>query len=205
MSPHDLSRFQHRRRLALAVLIAVVLLGLLFVQSRLPSSGKAHEYVEALGFGLILLAILGRTWCTLYIGGRKAAEIVDTGPYSVTRNPLYVFSAIGAAGVGALAGSVTVAVVFAVVTYLCFLYVILVEEKYLTNTFGDVYLRYMQRVPRFLPNFGLFKDAEMLSVRPKVLYRTFTDGLIFLVAYPFFEIVEYLQNSGILPVLFRVP
>jgi hypothetical protein len=122
----------------------------------------------------------------------------------VTRNPLYVFSAIGAGGVGALMGSVTVAVIFAALTYLSFLYVILVEEDYLKRTFGEVYLRYLERVPRFFPNFSLFKDAEMLSVRPKTLYRTFTDGLIFLVAYPFFELVEYLQDSGVLPVLFHL-
>ncbi|PSJ62185.1 methyltransferase family protein [Pseudaminobacter soli (ex Li et al. 2025)] len=200
----DLSRFQHHRRLALAALITVALVALLFVQSALPSGSKAHEYVEVVGFALILVAILGRTWCTLYIGGRKSAEIVDKGPYSVTRNPLYVFSAIGAAGVGAMVGSVTVAVIFGVLTYLSFLYVILVEEDYLRKTFGEVYLSYLNRVPRFFPNFSLFKDAEMLSVRPKTLYRTFSDGLIFLVAYPFFEFVEYLQNIGFLPVLFHL-
>ncbi|MDH6231294.1 protein-S-isoprenylcysteine O-methyltransferase Ste14 [Mesorhizobium soli] len=203
-SSSDLSRFQHRRRLALAALITVAFVALLFVQSALPAGSKSHEYVEVVGFVLILVAILGRTWCTLYIGGRKSAEIVDKGPYSVTRNPLYVFSAIGAGGVGALMGSVTVAVIFAVLTYLSFLYVILVEEDYLKRTFGEVYLRYLDRVPRFFPNFSLFKDAEMLSVRPKTLYRTFTDGLIFLVAYPFFEFVEYLQDSGVLPVLFHL-
>lgn len=204
MSPSNLSRFQRRRRLVLAVLIAVIFLALLFVQSALPTGGTFHEYVEAVGVGLIFVAILGRTWCTLYIGGRKSAEIVDKGPYSVTRNPLYVFSTIGAAGIGAMVGSVTVAIGFAALTYLSFHYVTLVEEDYLKKTFGEPYLRYMSRVPRFFPKFGLFQEAEMLSVRPQTLYRTFNDGLFFLLAYPFFEFVEYLQNAGVLPVLLRL-
>lgn len=204
MSPNDLSRFQHRRRVALAILIAAVLATLLFVQSALPASGNHHGYVEAIGFGLIFVAILGRTWCTLYIGGRKSAEIVSEGPYSVTRNPLYVFSTIGAAGVGALSGSVTIAAAFAVLTWASFHYVTLVEEDYLKKTFGEPYLRYLGQVPRFFPNLRLFRDSEMLTVRPKNIYNTFADGLVFLAAYPFFEVVEYLQHAGVVPVLLRV-
>lgn len=202
MSPASLSRFQKRRRIALAILVAVLFIALVFVES--AGSGRFHEYVEALGISLIFIAILGRTWCTLYIGGRKAAEIVDTGPYSVTRNPLYVFSAIGAAGVGAMVGSITVAVGFAVLTWAAFHYVTLVEEDYLKKNFGQPYLDYLARVPRFFPNFGLFREADMLTVKPRNLYRTFADGLLFLLAYPFFEVIEYLQNSGLLPVVLRL-
>ncbi len=204
MSPASLSRFQKRRRVALAILVTVIFIALLFVQSAATTGGRFHEYVEDLGICLIFIAILGRTWCTLYIGGRKAAEIVDTGPYSVTRNPLYVFSAIGAAGVGAMVGSVTVAVAFAVLTWAAFHYVTLVEEDYLKKNFGQPYLDYLARVPRFFPNFRLFREAELLTVKPRNLYRTFADGLLFLLAYPFFETIEYLQDSGVLPVLLHL-
>ena len=199
-----LDRFQRRRRIALALLIAVLFGALLFVGSALPADQRLHEYVESAGGALILAAILGRTWCTLYIGGRKSAEIIREGPYSVTRNPLYVFSMIGAAGIGAMTGSMIVAAGFAVLTWLAFRSVTLVEEEYLERTFGEPYRRYMREVPRFLPRIGLFKESDMLSVRPRILYRTFTDGLMFLLAYPFFELVEYLQDSGVLPVLLRL-
>lgn len=201
MSPaRDLSRFQRRRRFAVAILVAVLFAALLFVRSPVTIDNGLHEYVEAFGGAAILLAILGRTWCTLYIGGRKSAEIVRGGPYSVTRNPLYVFSTIGAAGIGAMTGSMTVAAAFAVITYLAFHSVTLVEEAYLKRTFGRPYLDYLEEVPRFFPRFGLFHESETLTVRPQLIYRTFTDGLIFLAAYPFFELVEYLQDTGILPV-----
>ena len=41
---------------------------------------------------MILICILGRTWATLYIGGQKQRELVTKGPYSVVRNPLYLFT-----------------------------------------------------------------------------------------------------------------
>ncbi|WP_442580780.1 methyltransferase family protein [Mesorhizobium sp. ASY16-5R] len=198
----DLGRFQARRRKVLAVLIAVIFLVLLFVAS--AGSDATHELVEKAGAVLILIAILGRTWCTLYIGGRKSAEIVTGGPYSMTRNPLYVFSAIGAAGIGAMTGSVVVASLFAVFTWLAFLTVIFVEERFLDRNFGEPYRAYMKRVPRFFPKPWLFQESESLTIRPQLIYRTFADGLVFILAYPFFELVEYFQDIGTLPVVLRL-
>lgn len=200
----DLGRFQRRRRIALAVLIAAIFISLLFVgtSTRVPQS--FHEHVEQVGIILIVAAIFGRMWCTLYIGGRKSTEIVSGGPYSITRNPLYVFSSLGAAGIGAMSGSVTVSVAFAIITTLAFHYVINVEETYLERTFGEPYRAYMARVPRFFPDPRLFQESDLLTVRPQLLYRTFADGLFFVIAYPFFEMVEYLQNAGVAPVLLRL-
>lgn len=200
----DLGRFQRRRRIALAVLIAVIFISLLFVGTSTQVPESFHEHMEQVGIILIVAAILGRMWCTLYIGGRKSAEIVSGGPYSITRNPLYVFSSVGAAGIGAMSGSIIVAVAFAIITAAAFLYVIKVEEAYLERAFGEPYRVYMARVPRFFPNPRLFRENDLLTVRPQLLYRTFTDGLVFVVAYPFFEMVEYLQNAGVVPVLLRL-
>jgi protein-S-isoprenylcysteine O-methyltransferase Ste14 len=198
-SVDELSRYQRRRRVVIASLVVVIFMALLFVRS--AADGRLHENVEAFGIGAILIAILGRTWCTLYIGGRKSSEIVTGGPYSVSRNPLYVFSTIGAAGIGAMTGSLVVAVGLAVLCYGAFRSVISVEEGYLEQVFGDAYRQYMKDMPRFFPNPALFRESEMLSVRPQLLYRTFADGLMFLAAYPFFELVEHLQDAGMLPVI----
>jgi hypothetical protein len=143
-------------------------------------------------------------WCTLYIGGRKSSEIVRLGPYSMSRNPLYVFSSIGAFGIGMMTGSLTVSLVLAVLCYIAFHFVILAEEGYLEKSFGETYLAYKREVPRFFPKLSLYKEANILSVRSSMLYKTLTDGLVFFVSYPLLELVEYLQNAHILPVLLRL-
>lgn len=198
----ELGLYQRRRRFAIGGVIVLLVIALIFVRSQ--STGSLHEYIEAFGISLIVAAIIGRMWCTLYIGGRKSAEIVQSGPYSVTRNPLYVFSSIGAVGIGAQTGSLIVAAAFGVLCYLAFSIVIRTEEKFLKQNFGRPYEAYCAKVPRFFPKFSLFHDDKELIVRPDRIYRTFTEGLVFFVAYPFFEFVEYLQNSHILPVLLRL-
>lgn len=198
----DLNRFQERRRQVLALLLVAIFFFLLFVRS--VAQDPAHEYIEWAGGALMVIAILGRTWCTLYIGGRKSADIVTGGPYSVTRNPLYVFSAIGAAGIGAMTGSVVVALLLGIFTWLAFLTVIFVEERFLEKNFGEPYRAYMRQVPRFFPKPWLFHENEILTVRPQLIYKTFADGLVFVLAYPFFEVVEYLQDIGVLPVVLHL-
>jgi protein-S-isoprenylcysteine O-methyltransferase Ste14 len=199
-----LERFQRRRRLAFALLLAVIFFCLLFVRTFETGDAGLHEYVENAGIAAILFAILGRMWCTLYIGGRKSAEIVRSGPYSISRNPLYFFSMVGAMGIGAMIGSVTVALFLGLFCYAAFHYVIRVEEEHLKQVFGESYRAYLREVPRFFPDPRLYSDLNSVSVRPDRLYRTFGDGLLFLAAYPIFETVEYLQGTGALPVLLHV-
>ncbi|RZJ44864.1 MAG: isoprenylcysteine carboxylmethyltransferase family protein, partial [Brevundimonas sp.] len=135
-----------RRRKWFAGLVLVVLLGLTAsVRSVTAFGGDWHDDVEALGLALIIIAIVGRGWCSLYIGGRKKAEIVDRGPYSITRNPLYVFSFIGAFGIGAQTGSLVIGAVFAIATVLVFLRTVGREEAWLAEHFGAPYAAYCAR------------------------------------------------------------
>jgi protein-S-isoprenylcysteine O-methyltransferase Ste14 len=197
--------YQAMRRLVLAVLVVVLLAALLFGQSVFPPDTPVHETIEMAGVLLIFLGIVGRLWSTLYIGGRKSAEVVTGGPYSMTRNPLYVFSTIAAAGVGAQIGSILAVFGFALLCAGAFHIVILREEKYLKEVLGAPYEAYMARVPRFIPNLSLYDEGDTGGFRPKLLLNTLLDGLVFLAAMPFFESIDAMQMSGVLPVLFRLP
>ena len=72
-----------------------------------------HFAVLGLGLAAIIVAIVGRAWCSLYIGGRKNAQVMQDGPYSICRHPLYFFSTIGATGFGLLLDSLLLAALFA--------------------------------------------------------------------------------------------
>lgn len=109
----DLVRQQWQRKL---IIVAAVAIGLGVIMGSRPISSEGnflHEAVERSGVFLILIGILGRTWCSMYISGRKLVSLVTLGPYSISRNPLYVFSSIAAFGVAAQFGSIVFAAICA--------------------------------------------------------------------------------------------
>lgn len=201
----SLGNYQRTRRYILAVLITALFCLLLFGQSWFPPESVVHETIEMVGIVMIFLGIVGRLWSTLYIGGRKSAEVVTGGPYSITRNPLYVFSTLAAAGVGAQMGSFTAMIGFGLLCALAFHIVILREERFLSEVMGAPYKDYLARVPRFIPNLSLYDEGDTGSFKPRLLRTTLLDGLVFLVAMPVFEMIDSAQIAGTLPVLFRVP
>ena len=199
-----LSPVQAARKAALWVLTLALLAAIALFATPLDRP-LLHEVVEWVGIFLIVVCIVGRCWCTVYIGGRKIAELVRIGPYSMMRNPLYTMSFIGAAGVGAQTGSIVMAILFTLIAWVVFRTVVAREERFLAGRFGEVYADYLRTVPRFLPNPRLWASPEWVEVRPDRLVLTFIDGLWFLAAIPLFEGIEFLQNLGVLPVLLRLP
>jgi len=197
--------FNQKKRLIVvqagAVLVAALLL---FAQPAWNDELMAHDVVELTGAGLVILCILGRLWSTLYIGGRKNDELVTTGPFSVTRNPLYVSSTIGAVGVGLMFGSLIVALLLGIATYQIFRVTAAREAAFLAGRFGPAYQAYAESTPIFWPDPRRYRDTDAVSFSPLALRRTFFDGLYFLAIFPVIELVEQLQASGYLPVLMSI-
>jgi protein-S-isoprenylcysteine O-methyltransferase Ste14 len=193
------------RKLVIATSISFAAVFLLIAASEWEDGSALHEGIEWVGIALIVICILGRTWSTLFIGGRKNKSLTIEGPYSITRNPLYLFSIIGAVGVGAQFGSITVALVSGLFAWLVFLWTVWREEAALLLSFGDDYRRYMARVPRFLPRASLWHSPPTLIVNPQLIATTFFDAAIFLVAIPIAEAFEWMHAVRILPTLLIVP
>jgi protein-S-isoprenylcysteine O-methyltransferase Ste14 len=201
----ELQHLQRKRKLALLAGIALWALLLLVTQSRWRSSApQIYAFIRQFGIVLILACILGRTWCTLYIGGRKKRALITKGPYSLVRNPLYVFTGIGAAGVGAQSGSLLMLALAAAATMLVFHVVVRREEAFLEAAFPGDFAAYAARVPRFWPHLA-WQDADELVVKPRLVRRTFFDGCLFLAAVPVADAVGWLHGQGGLPVLAQLP
>jgi hypothetical protein len=60
-------------------------------------------------------------------------------------------------------------------------------------------------VPRFGPRLDGWRDADTVSVRPRLLYRTIRDSLILLAVCPAFDVIRWLQDSGLIAILARLP
>ena len=201
----ELSAVQHRRRRSVALGLIFVMAVALCTGSIWADGDLLNRLIEDLGLVLIVIAIVGRAWCSLYIGGRKAEELVTTGPYSISRNPLYVFSFIGAFGVGLQSGSLTLGFVFLLATMAIFVPLIAQEENFLANAMPRLFSAYRAMTPRLWPRPGLWRSPERITVRPDLFLRTLADGLPFVLAWPLFDGLDGLQRSGLLPVLVRWP
>ena len=206
MTGTDLQRLQRRRKQVLIVGIAVgiVLFAITDSSWRMMWPG-IHRSIQWSGLLLILICILGRTWCTLYIGGQKQRELVTKGPYSVVRNPLYLFTLFGAAGIGALSGSMVMAVICAGFATVVFLSVVRQEEQFLLATFPHEFPAYAARVPRLLPRLSTWQDADQLIVKPRLVHRTFLDASLFLMAVPLVGIKALVRDLLWLPIMLHLP
>ena len=191
----SLQRVQVIRKAVLLVLI-LALTGLAILSRPASVSLVWEAALKTGGLALIALAIAGRAWCSLYIGGRKKAEVVDLGPYSITRNPLYIFNVIGAVGIGSQSGSLLIAGLFGSFALAVFHFTMRREEAWLSAAFGVHYDAYRARTPRFWPDFARWRDAERLEVRPRYFLLTVRDGLAFLLAVPVFAGVEHARHEG---------
>lgn len=201
----ELGIYQRRRRIMIAVAMVLVAPILPLGQAASPPGTAFQEMLEISGILMIFLGIVGRLWSTLYIGGRKGMELVTGGPYSVTRNPLYVFSTLAVAGIGAQTGSILATLCFALAAVVALHVVIRREERFLRQTLGADYRAYCARVPRFWPRPSLYERGVIGSVDIGRLRQTLFDGLLFFLAVPAFHVLDRAQSAGILPVLFRVP
>ena len=202
--PIRLSPVQARRKAVLLVAILAVLA--LLAVSRSAFHGEAlHRAIQWIGGALILICIVGRCWCSLYIGGRKINTLTRTGPYSISRNPLYVFSFIGAAGAMAQSGSLVLTAAGAFICWLVFRLVVRKEERLLTSIYGEVYQAYLHEVPRFWPRFSQWRNVETLEILPRRVAMTLYDGLTFLLAIPLALAFEAAQDRGVVPVLLTLP
>jgi protein-S-isoprenylcysteine O-methyltransferase Ste14 len=144
-----------------------LVIGYIVPQSLRTSGGLAPGFWQ-LGDVLVAGGALLYLWClvcfltaggtpaiffTRHLGfliGKEPPDVVRTGPYGFSRNPMYVAVVAAIFGQAArydspqiLIYGVSAALVFEIV-------VVFLEEPHLRKTRGDGYQRYLQAVPRWI-------------------------------------------------------
>ena len=158
----------HRQNLSVRIiaywlpfLIAVGLLGpgswfgSSFLHQRfLPKS----LWIQGLGVALVVTGValacwsryvLGRNW-SMAVELKQEHELVQSGPYSVVRHPIYTGLLIGFIGtvvaIGEWRGVLSVAIFSAFIAYK-----LRVEERWLSELFGSAYSQYKDRTKALVP------------------------------------------------------
>ncbi|MEJ2205159.1 MAG: methyltransferase [Gemmatimonadota bacterium] len=83
----------------------------------------------------------------------RGGDLLTEGPYAVIRHPRYVEVALAVLAYALFANYVGTYVV-AVATPLALHAIVLLEERELLERFGDAYVEYSARVPRYIPRFS---------------------------------------------------
>ncbi len=103
----------------------------------------------AIGLAIVAIGMIWRTWALGHI--RKDETLCTTGPYSLTRHPLYLGNIVVLVGLLTIARSLPLAIgALAGVTVL-YAFVIRAEEAALAELFGQQWQDYRRRVPLLLP------------------------------------------------------
>lgn len=180
-----------------------------FLLLLVTESAQEGSIVSAILFlsGLVLVGVatVGRLWCSLYISGYKNVELITSGPYSVTRNPLYFFSFLGFTGIGLSTETLTLSLGFVLVFALVYPVIIRREEIFLQDKFGRAFSDYCARTPRFFPNLRAFHEPERYVVNPRQFRGAMGDVLWFVWLVGVIELVEALHKFHILAPLLRLP
>jgi len=189
------SAVERYRRWVVWFLYAGIFAAVIFSPSS-PERSHLFEYSEILSYLLVAVATVGRLWCGIYVFGRKSKVLCQDGPYSICRNPLYIFTFLGALGVATASNRIEVILCFA--SIYCFYYFMVVkfEEKRLSQLFGREFEAYCARVHRFLPNFRKYRSRERIEINPNLLSRAMVKGMWFFCLVFALEIIQALKRTS---------
>jgi len=123
----------------------------------------------------------------------------------MVRHPLYVFSLIGGLGIGLASENLLILAMIIIFYLFYYPFTIQAEEIKLTNKFGDTYQEYMKNTPRFISKLSLYKEPEKFEVKTNNFVKNFLDAMWFIWIFPILHLIEMLQDSGILPAIWRMP
>jgi len=124
----------------------------------MPPTFKAVVGVKLAGAGLFVAgaALAGWGWATFRrartttVPGQASSRLVTWGPYRFSRNPMYVGLCVAYVGEAGMLGQVwPLALLALVVAYLNWV-VIPVEERKLSEVFGEPYDEYRRHVRRWV-------------------------------------------------------
>jgi protein-S-isoprenylcysteine O-methyltransferase Ste14 len=193
------------RTVTTRVIAVFLILFLLFSTHSWKHESPITDLLDMTGIFLLGICSFGRLWASLYISGYKIHHLMDLGPYSMVRHPLYFFSFIGAVGIGCVSQNIAILMVLVLFFLLYYGPVVLAEEEELLAVHGTDYEQYMKRVPRFIPKFSLLKEPPSFNVQTLVYRKAFLDAIWFVWAFIPLKIIDRLHDAGILQSLFYIP
>lgn len=194
---------RHRLRVTRFLLVPVAVLAI--GSHHVYPEGTLDTFLGLAGLLLLLVAMGGRIWASAHLAGKKNETLVTEGPFSLTRNPLYLFSLIGFFGAGLAFESLALAFLFSGVFFVTHWPTILREERKLAGLFGEEYERYRREVPRFLPALRRVRGGDVIPLDTLRFRLALRDCLAIPLVFVVADLLEWAKLAGLLPVLVHLP
>jgi protein-S-isoprenylcysteine O-methyltransferase Ste14 len=118
-----------------------------------PNGSALAVGLTFVALGFALAAFSARAFHragTEVVPGRPANVLVTTGPYGITRNPIYIGMTLVYFGLSIVMTSVWLVLLLIPVLMILKQSVVMPEEAYLRRRFGAAYRKYQAHVPRWL-------------------------------------------------------
>ena len=166
LAAFNVKRTQRRERFgSLIITRALLAIGaFLLAFERQPLSWLSARFLPLSAafywIGLAMLAVglaftvwarrhLGRNWSGL-VTVKQDHELVRSGPYRLVRYPIYTGLLFGILGTAVAIGEWRGLIGFALIT-IGFVLKLRIEERFMSETFGEQYARYRAEVPALIP------------------------------------------------------
>lgn len=155
--------FRHRTSIPVPIALALLLIP--------PPSSQVGLWTPV-GFAGVLVVLLGesiRIWAVHHIGAisrtrsERLGPLIDTGPFSLVRNPLYIGNLLLWIGFTIAAGLIWLVPAVIVLLVLEYHAIVRWEERLLDSRLGASYRDYLTRVPRWLPRLAAPARAESIG------------------------------------------
>jgi protein-S-isoprenylcysteine O-methyltransferase Ste14 len=144
-------KWMARRRIAISItcFTALVFFNLVVLRRHPGNPLALGQWNSGFGVALIVFGLAIRSWSAGTLN--KFRELVTTGPYALSRNPLYVGSFLMMYGFALIMSDwLSIAFIAGPMTVLYY-FQVLNEEKYLANAFPNQWTSYIKQTSRFVP------------------------------------------------------
>lgn len=195
--------FRKRSYLPL-LLIGVALAGL----KNTESLGLGHEWDAAWEVMCLLVSFLGLGIRVYTVGhmpggtcGRstrrpEAAVLNTTGIYSATRHPLYLGNSFIWLGISMFVRVWWVTLLFVVLSWWYYEKIMLAEEAFLREKFGEEFECWARRTPAFFPRLRNWKPADLPFSLRAALRRDYGALMAIIASFTFLEVAGEVFEEG---------
>jgi protein-S-isoprenylcysteine O-methyltransferase Ste14 len=194
-----------RRRRPLTLLFGMFVAAVVLTTgSRWSASGGGREVLFLVGMCLASVGAFGRIWSNLFISGYKSKQLITTGPYSLCRNPLYFFSAVGMVGIGLATETLSIPLLLIMFFAAYYPTIIGREEQRLLIRHGESFAIYCCQTPAFWPEWSRYSEPDIYVMQPRAMRKNLADAFWFVALAAIVHVEAHLAGLSGIPTLFNL-